>query len=101
MKLHKVLSVSRTAVAGAFDLDVVADLEDGMGQVTIPFTWHRADQNGLSPQVTEWMDVHPDLPVAEYVPPPAPPPPPAPTNQELVATFNDAVAQLKARGLLN
>jgi hypothetical protein len=70
MKLVNIISATATAVAGAFDLQIVADLGDG--EKEYPFTYSPDDQHGLGPQVGAWLAAHPGFPIAEYVPPPEP-----------------------------
>jgi hypothetical protein len=70
MKLVNIISANATAVDGAFDLQILADLGDG--EKEYPFTYAPGDPHGLGPQVAAWLAAHPDLPIGEYVPPPAP-----------------------------
>lgn len=55
MKLKSILTAAATAQANVFDLRIIADLEDGAGDQTLPFTFDPADKFGLGPQVKAAM----------------------------------------------
>lgn len=87
MKLISVDSAIYTAFAGAVDLMLTADLEDGAGNQPLPYTWVKGDPYGLGPQVDAFMSVYPTFPIAAYSPLPVSPP---------VATIDDRVAAMEA-----
>lgn len=75
MKLIDVLSGKATVSPGVFALTIVADLGKGDGEETFEFAYSSDDEEGLGPQVRDWINAHPQFRAAipAYVAPPPTP----------------------------
>jgi hypothetical protein len=58
-----VRSAAATATAGLYELQVVADLEDGNGEQTLPYGWDQnvRDPHGIYPQVDAYLTANPNI----------------------------------------
>ncbi len=87
MKLVSVESAAHTAFANAIDLMLTADIGDGAGNQSLPYTWIAGDPHGLGPQIDAFMAANPAFPIGPYVAPVVD------FSAIDLATINDALAQ--------
>ena len=92
MELKSVVSVRRSHIQGWLELEISADL--GEGVQVYPYTYFPGENVGLNPEITAWLMSNPDFQVGDALPPPAPPPEPTPA--EKLAAAGLSVADLKA-----
>lgn len=64
MILVSVERAQHTATEGTVNLVLTADLEDGAGPQSLPYTWIVGDPYGLGPQIDTYMTAHPGFPIS-------------------------------------
>lgn len=99
MELLSIESATYTQFPEAMNLVLTADIDDGKGPQSLPYTWIAGDPFGLGPQVDAWMAEN-SMPVAPYARPPEPlPVDPEVAQAASIAIIKDELAKLKALGI--